>query len=154
MDEINTAVKNLANTNLEYKFEVTKSKTATSLGNYITFVTITDQEIELSDWIVIVCGLDGSDWASVTACMNILNSPKSYGFPQKSSETFLSSVNLLVIPVANPDGYEYSFTTDRLWSKNRSPTSNPICAGVNLEENFNYNWCQDQNLKYIYTYHQ
>ena len=58
-------------------------------------------------WVVVVCGLDGSDWTSVMACMNLLKNPAFYGFPKNDgSSGFLSAVNLMVIPVANPDGYE------------------------------------------------
>jgi Zinc carboxypeptidase len=31
----------------------------------------------------------------------------------------VKSVDWYVAPLLNPDGYEYSFTTDRLWRKNR-----------------------------------
>ena len=34
----------------------------------------------------------------------------------------------------NPDGYVYTFTKDRLWSKNRRPGE--ICSGVNINRNF------------------
>ena len=35
-----------------------------------------------------------------------------------------------VLPMLNPDGYVYTFTKDRLWSKNRRPGE--ICSGVNI----------------------
>lgn len=42
-------------------------------------------------------------------------------------------------PVVNPDGYEYSHTTDRLWRKNRSAGSGFLrCAGVDLNRNYGY----------------
>ena len=47
----------------------------------------------------------------------------------------------------NPDGYEYSRQTDRLWRKNRAPTThsdfwngNPACYGIDLNRNFPYQW--------------
>lgn len=56
-----------------------------------------------------------------------------------------------VLPVVNPDGYEFSHTTDRLWRKTRSmhelPTAasgrlfkRPPCAGVDLNRNWDFNW--------------
>lgn len=38
--------------------------------------------------------------------------------------------------MANPDGYVYSWTTDRLWLKNRRTFSNSDCSGVNLNRNW------------------
>ncbi|VDM39618.1 unnamed protein product [Toxocara canis] len=46
------------------------------------------------------------------------------------------------VPVANPDGYEYSMTTDRLWRKTRSRnmTVNKWCVGADANRNWGYRW--------------
>ena len=36
----------------------------------------------------------------------------------------------------NPDGYEYSRSTDRMWRKNRRKNENSKCDGVDLNRNF------------------
>ena len=41
-----------------------------------------------------------------------------------------------LVPVLNPDGYEYSRTTDRMWRKNRRKNSGSKCDGVDLNRNF------------------
>ena len=43
-----------------------------------------------------------------------------------------------ILPLLNPDGYVYTFTTDRFWSKNRRPPLPGVtkCFGVNLNRNF------------------
>ena len=33
------------------------------------------------------------------------------------------AVNWIIMPLLNPDGYEYSHTHDRMWRKNRTPNS-------------------------------
>ena len=38
--------------------------------------------------------------------------------------------------MANPDGYEYSRTTDRYWRKNRRTNSGSNCLGVDLNRNW------------------
>jgi len=43
-------------------------------------------------------------------------------------------------PVMNPDGYQYTWTNNRLWRKNRAPTSNPSCVGTDLNRNWAYQW--------------
>ncbi|XP_066587843.1 carboxypeptidase B-like isoform X2 [Prorops nasuta] len=46
-----------------------------------------------------------------------------------------------ILPVVNPDGYEYTFRGDRLWRKNRSsPEKGGVCIGVDLNRNFGYRW--------------
>lgn len=48
--------------------------------------------------------------------------------------SLLKEVQIIFVPVANPDGYEITATTDRLWRKNlRSGNS---CAGVDLNRNW------------------
>lgn len=48
----------------------------------------------------------------------------------------LNSYTWVIIPVVNPDGYEYSWTTDRMWRKNRKFISNQ-CSGVDINRNYN-----------------
>ncbi|XP_076334627.1 carboxypeptidase B-like isoform X2 [Tachypleus tridentatus] len=44
-------------------------------------------------------------------------------------------------PVVNPDGYEYSHTTDRMWRKTRSWTISLIgCRGVDPNRNWPFKW--------------
>lgn len=56
-------------------------------------------------------------------------------------EPMLLGVEVVIVPVANPDGYEYTRTGDRFWRKNRMiiPYKPPYCAGVDL----NRNWAVD-----------
>lgn len=49
-------------------------------------------------------------------------------------------VDYYILPVANPDGYEYTFLTDRLWRKNRRKAGSTGCLGVDLNRNFGYRW--------------
>ncbi|CAH0663773.1 unnamed protein product [Chilo suppressalis] len=44
-----------------------------------------------------------------------------------------------IIPVSNPDGYEYSINKNRLWRKNRRRFSGP-CDGVDINRNFDSYW--------------
>uniref|UniRef100_A0A1A9VBS6 Peptidase M14 domain-containing protein n=1 Tax=Glossina austeni TaxID=7395 RepID=A0A1A9VBS6_GLOAU len=45
-----------------------------------------------------------------------------------------------IMPVMNPDGYEYSRRENRLWRKNRSPSTHEQCYGVDLNRNFDIGW--------------
>ncbi|CRK92462.1 CLUMA_CG006024, isoform A [Clunio marinus] len=58
------------------------------------------------------------------------------------------NIDWYVVPNSNPDGYEYTRTSNRNWRKTRSPVS-LICYGVDPNRNFAYNWLtpdEDGNL--------
>jgi carboxypeptidase T len=48
---------------------------------------------------------------------------------------FVDHTTLWVVPVVNPDGYQYSWSTDRYWRKNRRDRH-----GVDLNRNFGVAW--------------
>lgn len=56
--------------------------------------------------------------------------------------------NIIIVPVLNPDGYEYTWTHDRLWRKNRRLFVSPYnielagdqCNGVDLNRNYDINF--------------
>ena len=74
------------------------------------------------------CGFAARDWASISTCLEIV---------QRLEEgEWGASINWLVLPVANPDGYKYTWDNDRQWSKNRVQTSTPFCQGVDITRNF------------------
>lgn len=56
--------------------------------------------------------------------------------------SLLDEVDVYVLPVMNPDGYEYSRTTDRFWRKNRRPVGGGQ-VGVDLNRNFSFGYGLD-----------
>jgi len=51
---------------------------------------------------------------------------------------YLDNINWYFLPSANPDGYAYTFETDRLWRKTRSPQGG--CFGVDPNRNWDFHW--------------
>lgn len=55
-------------------------------------------------------------------------------------DQILRRYTFFIMPVLNPDGYEYSHTHNRLWRKTRSTSSHPIyrhfCLGVDPNRNY------------------
>ncbi|KAG8432764.1 hypothetical protein GDO86_017127 [Hymenochirus boettgeri] len=86
------------------------------------------------------CGIHAREWIAVAYCQwfvkEILLNHKD---PLLTN--ILTQVDFFVVPVLNIDGYVYSWTTERLWRKNRTPHNNGTCYGVDLNRNFNSAWC-------------
>ncbi|WP_189958197.1 M14 family metallopeptidase [Streptomyces alanosinicus] len=86
--------------------------------------------------IVLVCGQHAREWIAPAACTYLVNElvVNRARYPQ------LKDLTVTVVPVANPDGYEYSRTFDRRWRKNRRSGSSTRCQGVDLNRNWGYKW--------------
>ncbi len=54
----------------------------------------------------------------------------------------LDNAEFIIVPMVNPDGYEYSRTSNRQWRKNRRPNADGS-FGVDLNRNFGVGWGLD-----------
>ncbi|NXX74978.1 CBPO Carboxypeptidase, partial [Urocolius indicus] len=83
------------------------------------------------------CGIHGREWISPAFCQWFIL--QNYEFDPKISK-FLQNLDLYILPVLNIDGYIYSWETELLWRKNRSPYMNGTCYWTDLNRNFNSSW--------------
>ncbi|XP_012262450.2 carboxypeptidase B-like isoform X2 [Athalia rosae] len=78
-------------------------------------------------------GIHAREWISPAAVTYIIN------YLVENSEEL--EEDYYILPVVNPDGYEYTFRGDRLWRKNRgNPEKGGVCIGADLNRNFGYRW--------------
>lgn len=54
--------------------------------------------------------------------------------------TILETLDLWLLPCANPDGRHYAMTVDDLWRKNRRDSPGSPCDGVDLNRNVGFLW--------------
>ncbi|KAF4448352.1 hypothetical protein F53441_8227 [Fusarium austroafricanum] len=52
----------------------------------------------------------------------------------------LNNYDIYIIPIANPDGFVYTTTDDRLWRKNRQKRKNKKCVGTDINRNWPWKW--------------
>lgn len=86
------------------------------------------------------CQIHAREWITSAVCMYVVEYLVfSYGeVPQVTN--LLENLEVLVVPFVNPDGYEYTWTVDRLWRKNRARNQGSSCRGVDLNRNYNDHW--------------
>ena len=83
----------------------------------------------------IEAGIHAREWiASATATFIINELVNNY----EANKDIVDNLNIHILPMTNPDGYEYSRNSDRYWRKNRSPQGG--CKGVDLNRNWGYHW--------------
>ncbi|CAG2250245.1 carboxypeptidase B-like [Mytilus edulis] len=83
--------------------------------------------------------LKAREWISPAVVLYFINQLKNNPQQDPAIEKLVDMYDWYFIPVANPDGYVYTYTTDPCWRKNRRQTSSdPVCFGVDLNRNFGY----------------
>lgn len=91
--------------------------------------------------IVITGGIHSREWISVsTACYVIYQLLNDFINDPNPEDNVLQSLNFIVAPMINPDGYEYTWEHDRLWRKTRGDTGTVECPGFDLDRSFSYQW--------------
>lgn len=105
--------------------------------------------LKISDWVNVDASAEGDvvfvglhharEWISAEMCLYfaeyLLN---AYGSDAEITQC-INNLEIWIIPVLNPDGYQYSATTERLWRKNRRNNGNGT-FGVDLNRNYSYQW--------------
>jgi len=78
-------------------------------------------------------GIHAREWAAPAACIFIINLLLSSKDPSVTRLT--DELTWYVVPVLNPDGYEYSHTTNRMWRKTLRPQTY-FCKGADPNRNW------------------
>ena len=77
------------------------------------------------------------EWVSTEMAMRLIR-----WLADSSPAGLLATRDIWVIPVENPDGYQYTFTNDRYWRKNRRDNGDGT-SGVDLNRNYPEFWGYD-----------
>jgi len=88
------------------------------------------------------CQIHAREWISGATCNYIANQLiTDYKAGVAQVVNLLQNLELVLVPLVNPDGYVYTWTNDRQWRKNRNANGN-TCFGTDLNRNYNDHWGQ------------
>ncbi|KAL9699909.1 hypothetical protein quinque_003350 [Culex quinquefasciatus] len=85
--------------------------------------------------IFLDAGIHAREWIAPATALYVIDQLVKHSF---EGDDALSSVSWVILPVVNPDGYEFSHEKDRFWRKTRRPSGN--CAGTDGNRNFAFHW--------------
>jgi hypothetical protein len=86
------------------------------------------------------------EWAATEMALRLVRHLALTPAPGARLDSLLRRRDVWVVPVVNPDGYEHSHTTTRLWRKNRRPlgvVAGGVAFGVDLNRNHAVRWGLD-----------
>ncbi len=83
------------------------------------------------------------EWISPMTTMYLIEQLITQYAVDPRVQAIVDTVDFYIIPVANPDGYVYTWSNDRLWRKSRRINEGSSCVGVDLNRNWEYAWGGD-----------
>jgi len=80
-------------------------------------------------------GMHGREWISISVALYLIAR-------LVRDDTYMTKeFDWYIMPVVNPDGYEYSRICNRLWKNTKSMVPNQDnCLGADINRNFDYQW--------------
>ncbi|KXH30332.1 zinc carboxypeptidase [Colletotrichum salicis] len=90
--------------------------------------------------VVVAGGMHAREWISTTTTNYVAWSFITAFGREPMITKLLEHFDFVFIPAVNPDGIEYTWTTDRLWRKSRQETGMSWCHGFDLDHAFGYEW--------------
>lgn len=93
-----------------------------------------DGSTETRNAVVITGAAHAREWITVST-VSYLAYAMITGFKKndKGIDMMVNELDWIFIPTLNVDGYIYTWEKDRLWRKNRQPTSLAFCKGIDLD---------------------
>ncbi|KAM7356716.1 carboxypeptidase B1 [Cochliomyia hominivorax] len=94
-------------------------------------------------------GTHAREWISVTVALNCIHQLTEKNVRHRD---LLRKLKFYIVPVVNPDGYEYARNVNPRWRKNRRPNANSENIGTDCNRNFDFHWDTNRTRSKRNTY--
>jgi hypothetical protein len=88
--------------------------------------------------IFLEAGIHAREWIAGAVATYVINELLNGNDPVVKAWT--EQYEWHIVPIANPDGFEFSHTSTRLWRKTRSTVSGSTCRGADPNRNWGFRW--------------
>ncbi|XP_077864507.1 carboxypeptidase B-like [Saccoglossus kowalevskii] len=85
-------------------------------------------------------GFHAREWIAPATVLVMVNQLLSNYGSDEAITVLIDNIDWYVLPLANVDGYVYTWTEDRFWRKTRSVNENQDCNGTDPNRNWDYDW--------------
>ncbi|KAF9459263.1 peptidase M14 [Collybia nuda] len=100
-----------------------------------------DPELEVRPAFVIFGAQHAREWVATATSLYIAHSLVVDASEPESLSSLLNVFDFHIVPVPNPDGYDYTWENDRYWYKTRQKLhSSKKCLGLDMNRNWGYKW--------------
>ncbi|XP_066923660.1 carboxypeptidase A2-like [Clytia hemisphaerica] len=90
--------------------------------------------------IWIDAGMHAREWIAPATAMFMIKKILEEKNKDGNIKKLLEKFEVWIIPMFNPDGYEFSMTENRMWRKTRTRISGSKCVGIDPNRNFKREW--------------
>lgn len=103
----------------------------------IKMVRISENFKSTRPCVFIEAGCHAREWISVSTALNVI-----YQLVEKyqDNQRCLKKLDFYIVPLLNPDGYEYSHEKNKNWRKTRSSNEGSSHKGTDINRNFDIAW--------------
>ncbi|XP_041377155.1 carboxypeptidase B-like [Gigantopelta aegis] len=114
-----------------------------SLGQNLTVAKIYKASSHRKPAIFIDAGIHAREWIAPAMAINFIYQLALNPNRDRQVSRLLNKYDWYIMPVANPDGYQFSIYSDRMWRKTRNDNPGSVYKGTDANRNFNYRWNPD-----------